>query len=56
MIALTCAKFPPLAPGQQAVVVGAARSGLAAARLLGRMGQKVRIVDLKDPAPDVAAE
>ena len=43
-------------PGAQAVVVGAARSGLAAARLLAALGLKVRIVDLKEPVPEVAKE
>ncbi len=46
--------LPP--PGSLAVVVGAARSGLAAARLLGHLGLKVRIADLKEPSPVVAEE
>lgn len=41
-------------PGQHPLVVGAARSGLAAARLLARHGLDVRLVDRGDPA--VSAE
>lgn len=51
-----CAKTLNLAPGGLAVVVGAARSGLAAARLLSHLGLKVRIVDIKEPAQAVAEE
>ena len=53
---LACNDSLTLTPGSLAVVVGAARSGLAAARLLGRLGLKVRIVDLKEPSPAVAEE
>ena len=35
----------PLVPGQVAVVAGAGRSGLAAVRLLHRLGVRVRLVD-----------
>ena len=51
-----CPKTPSLAPGGLAVIVGAARSGLAAARLLAELGLKVRIVDLNEPAGAAAAE
>ena len=51
-----CAVFFLLAPGDQAVVVGAARSGLAAARLLKHLGLRVRIVDIKEPSHLVAEE
>lgn len=36
--------------GMEAVVVGAGRSGVAAARLLSRLGASVRVVDGGDPA------
>lgn len=44
-------------PGQHPLVVGAARSGLAAARLLARHGLDVRLVDRGTPsiAPDALA-
>ena len=41
-------------PGTRPLVVGAARSGLAAARLLRRHGAAVRVCDRKAPA-DAAA-
>lgn len=41
--------------GQQVVVVGGARSGVAAAELLARRGARVTVTDLK-PAIDAAAE
>ena len=52
----SCPKTPSLAPGGLAVIVGAARSGLASARLLAELGFKVRIVDLKEPSGAVAEE
>ena len=55
---MTPACLDPIAlvPGQPVVVVGAARSGLAAARLLSRMGMPVRLVDLKPFSEAVQAE
>ena len=49
-------KFPNVNRGGQAVVVGAARSGLAAARLLKHLGLRVRIVDIKEPSEAAAKE
>ena len=44
---------PPFSvEGQRVVVVGAARSGLAAAELLLRRGAKVTLTDLKEAIPD----
>ncbi|HEY3215873.1 MAG TPA: UDP-N-acetylmuramoyl-L-alanine--D-glutamate ligase [Candidatus Eisenbacteria bacterium] len=45
------AAFLPL-PGTRPLVVGAARSGLAAARLLRRRGLKVRLADRRFAEPD----
>lgn len=48
----------PVTPGRIAVVVGAGKSGEAAARLLGRLGARVRLLE-KNPAnvsPEFAAE
>ncbi|MGH7741143.1 MAG: UDP-N-acetylmuramoyl-L-alanine--D-glutamate ligase [Candidatus Eiseniibacteriota bacterium] len=43
-------------PGLRPLVVGAARSGLAAARLLRRQGLEVRLCDRSAGAPEVMAE
>lgn len=45
-------------PGSRPLVVGAARSGLAAARLLARYGLRVRVCDARtaDQAPEAARE
>lgn len=45
---MNCQNNIPLIPGSLAVVVGAGRSGLAAARLLGTLGLKVRILEKKN--------
>ncbi len=44
---MNCQNNIPLIPGSLAVVVGAGRSGLAAARLLASLGLKVRILEKK---------
>ena len=41
--------------GQQVLVVGAARSGMAAAHLLARRGARVTLTDRKPQIPEAAA-
>jgi len=50
-------RFEPELPGRRPLVVGAARSGLAAARLLQRAGLTPRVCDRRkaDEAPEAAA-
>lgn len=43
-------------PGALAVVAGCGRSGLAAARLLARNGLRVRLLDTREPGPDLLRE
>jgi UDP-N-acetylmuramoylalanine--D-glutamate ligase len=46
---------PPLRAGGRAVVVGAASSGLAAVRLLARLGARVRLLDRKEFSDETVA-
>ncbi|WP_301218137.1 NAD(P)-binding protein, partial [uncultured Desulfovibrio sp.] len=49
-MALEHVRGPRPQPGESAVVVGAGRSGLAATRLLRRLGARVRLLDRKTDA------